>query len=79
MLSGCKKGWGDDFPVTIKISGDEYIEGGLGIQEMIQIAHLAEESGIGGILVSAGTVGGKPADTELSSAWNPAPENCAGR
>lgn len=50
---------GRDFPVTIKISGDEYIEGGLHIKEMSQIAHLAQEAGIDGILVSAGTVGGK--------------------
>lgn len=47
------------FPLTIKISGDEYIEGRLHIKEMSQIAHLAQEAGIDGILVSAGTVGGK--------------------
>jgi 2,4-dienoyl-CoA reductase-like NADH-dependent reductase (Old Yellow Enzyme family)/thioredoxin reductase len=59
ILRGTKERLGRDFPVTIKISGDEYIEGGLGIREMIRIARLAEEAGIEGILVSAGTVGGK--------------------
>ncbi|MGD0626854.1 MAG: FAD-dependent oxidoreductase [Thermodesulfobacteriota bacterium] len=67
IVRGTKERLGHDFPVTIKISGDEYIEGGLGIQEMIQIARLAEKSGIGGILVSAGTVGGKKLE-DLSQA-----------
>jgi 2,4-dienoyl-CoA reductase-like NADH-dependent reductase (Old Yellow Enzyme family)/thioredoxin reductase len=59
IVRGTKERLGRDFPVTIKISGDEYIEEGLGVQEMIRIARLAEEAGIDGILVSAGTVGGK--------------------
>jgi 2,4-dienoyl-CoA reductase-like NADH-dependent reductase (Old Yellow Enzyme family)/thioredoxin reductase len=59
IVRGTKERLGHDFPVTIKISGDEYIEGGLGVQEMIQIARLAEEAGINAIQVSAGTVGGK--------------------
>ena len=67
IVRGTKERLGRDFPVTIKISGDEYVEGGLGIQEMIQIARLAEQSGIGGILVSAGTVGGKKLE-DLSQA-----------
>jgi 2,4-dienoyl-CoA reductase-like NADH-dependent reductase (Old Yellow Enzyme family)/thioredoxin reductase len=67
IVRGTKERLGHDFPVTIKISGDEYIEGGLGIQEMIQIVRLAEQSGIAGILVSAGTVGGKKLE-DLSQA-----------
>jgi 2,4-dienoyl-CoA reductase-like NADH-dependent reductase (Old Yellow Enzyme family)/thioredoxin reductase len=67
IVRGTKERLGHDFPVTIKISGDEYIEGGLGIREMIQIVHLAEEAGIDGILVSAGTVGGKKLE-DLSQA-----------
>ena len=67
IVRGTKERLGRDFPVTIKISGDEYIEGGLGIQEMIQIARMAERAGIDGIQVSAGTVGGKKAE-DLSEA-----------
>ena len=67
IVRGTKERLGHDFPVTIKISGDEYIEEGLGIREMIQIARLAEGSGIDGILVSAGTVGGKKLE-DLSQA-----------
>ena len=67
IVRGTKEKLGRDFPVTIKISGDEYIEGGLDIQEMIKIARMAERAGIDGILVSAGTVGGKKAE-DLSEA-----------
>jgi len=67
IVRGTKERLGRDFPVTIKISGDEYIEGGLGIQEMITIARMAERAGIDGILVSAGTVGGKKVE-DLSQA-----------
>lgn len=58
-IRGIKRELGNGFPLTIKISGDEYIEGGLGIGAMIEIARLAEEAGIDGIIVSAGTPGGK--------------------
>jgi 2,4-dienoyl-CoA reductase-like NADH-dependent reductase (Old Yellow Enzyme family)/thioredoxin reductase len=58
-IRGIKDRLGKDFPVTIKISGDEFIEGGLGLTEMKQIAQLAEGAGIDGITVSAGSVGAK--------------------
>ncbi len=67
IVRGTKERLGRDFPVTIKISGEEYIEGGLGVREMIQIARLAEEAGIDALLVSAGTVGGKKLE-DLSQA-----------
>jgi 2,4-dienoyl-CoA reductase-like NADH-dependent reductase (Old Yellow Enzyme family)/thioredoxin reductase len=59
IIRGTKEKLGRNFPVTIKISGDEFIEGGLHLEEMTQIAQVAREAGIDGILVSAGTVGGK--------------------
>ena len=58
-IQGIRQRLGREYPLTIKISGDEYIEGGLGVGEMIAIARLAEEAGIDGLIVSAGTVGGK--------------------
>jgi NADPH-dependent 2,4-dienoyl-CoA reductase/sulfur reductase-like enzyme len=53
--------------MTVKISGDEFIEGGLGHKEMIQIALLAQEAGVDGMMISAGTVGGKKIE-DLSQA-----------
>jgi len=61
-IRGIRKRLGNAYPLTIKISGDEYIEGGLGIDEMIGIARLAQDAGIDGLIVSAGTVGGKKLD-----------------
>ena len=55
------------FPLTIKVSGDEYIEGGLDVEKMAQIALIAQEAGVDGITVSAGTVGGKKIE-DLSQA-----------
>ncbi len=45
---------GDDFPITIKISADEFAEGGLNIEDTARIAKLLEEAGIAAIQVSAG-------------------------
>jgi 2,4-dienoyl-CoA reductase-like NADH-dependent reductase (Old Yellow Enzyme family)/thioredoxin reductase len=67
ILKGIKEQLGRDFPMTVKISGDEFIEGGLGQKEMIQIALLAQEAGVDGIMISAGTVGGKKIE-DLSQA-----------
>jgi NADPH-dependent 2,4-dienoyl-CoA reductase/sulfur reductase-like enzyme len=47
---------GGDFPVTMKVSGDEYAEGGLSVKEMKQIVPFLEKAGIDAIAVSAGTV-----------------------
>ena len=67
IIGGIKKLLGRDFPLTIKVSGDEYIEGGLDTEKMIEIALLGQEAGLDGITCSAGTVGGKKIE-DLSQA-----------
>jgi 2,4-dienoyl-CoA reductase-like NADH-dependent reductase (Old Yellow Enzyme family)/thioredoxin reductase len=59
MIHGIKGQLGKGFPLTIKISGDEYVEGGMDLGEMTKVARLAEEAGIDGITISAGSVGAK--------------------
>ncbi len=59
IVKGIKEQLGKDFPLTIKVSGDEYVEGGLDLKKMIEIALLAEGAGVNAVMVSAGTVGGK--------------------
>jgi 2,4-dienoyl-CoA reductase-like NADH-dependent reductase (Old Yellow Enzyme family)/thioredoxin reductase len=59
IIRGIKEELGKEFPLTIKISGDEFIKGGLGLAEMTQIALLAQGAGIDGMMVSAGSVGGE--------------------
>jgi 2,4-dienoyl-CoA reductase-like NADH-dependent reductase (Old Yellow Enzyme family)/thioredoxin reductase len=67
IVKGIKGRMGRDFPLTIKISGDEYAEGGLGLEEMKEIALVAQEAGVDGMMVSAGTPGGKKIE-DLSQA-----------
>nr|MDO8079314.1 FAD-dependent oxidoreductase [Candidatus Freyarchaeota archaeon] len=45
---------GPDFPIIFRISGDEYIEGGLTIEDTKKIAKRLEEAGVHCISVSAG-------------------------
>ncbi len=59
IVGGIKERLGKDFPLSIKISGDEFIKGGLGLAEMTEIALLAQEAGIDAIMVSAGAPGGE--------------------
>ena len=59
IIRGIKERLGKDFPLTIKISGDEFIMGGLDLGEMTEIALLAQEAGIDAIMVSAGAPGGE--------------------
>jgi 2,4-dienoyl-CoA reductase-like NADH-dependent reductase (Old Yellow Enzyme family)/NADPH-dependent 2,4-dienoyl-CoA reductase/sulfur reductase-like enzyme len=46
VIRGIKARLGRSYPLTIKISGDEYIEGGLRTGPMTEIACLAQEAGI---------------------------------
>ncbi len=59
IIQGIKERLGRNFPLTIKISGDEFIMGGLGLGEMTEIALLAQAAGIDAIMVSAGAPGGE--------------------
>lgn len=56
IIKGIREVVGGDFPITIKISGDEYAKGGLSLEDMVQIAPLLEKAGVDAISVSAGTV-----------------------
>ena len=45
---------GEDYPVAYRLSGDEYIEGGLTLEEIVPFAKRLEEAGVSLIDVSAG-------------------------
>lgn len=63
IIGGIKARLGEGFPVTIKISADEYIKGGLSVEDSVEILKTAELAGLDGVMVSAGTVGGEKAQT----------------
>jgi 2,4-dienoyl-CoA reductase-like NADH-dependent reductase (Old Yellow Enzyme family)/thioredoxin reductase len=44
---------GSDFPVICRLSGDEYVEGGLNVEETKKIAKLLEEEGADALHISA--------------------------
>ena len=46
---------GFDYPVMIKLSGSDYLDGGLGIEEAVQAAQLLDREGIDAVEVSGGT------------------------
>jgi 2,4-dienoyl-CoA reductase-like NADH-dependent reductase (Old Yellow Enzyme family)/thioredoxin reductase len=57
VIAAVRAAVGPSFPVTIRFSADEMVEGGLGIAEMAEIAKVAEAAGIDAIHVSAGVYG----------------------
>lgn len=54
ILKNIKKKCGEDFPVTIRVSGDENVNGGKPIQETRAGVKLLEEYGLNGVNVSVG-------------------------
>ena len=54
IIEKSKKAVGDDFPIMVRISGDEYIVGGREIDETCAIAKLIEKAGVCAIDISGG-------------------------
>ena len=55
IINRIKEVVGNDYPVGIRISGDEFIEGGVTIEESIIMAQMLEEAGAAFVHVSSGT------------------------
>ena len=55
ILEGIKAACGNGYPVLIKMNSEDFIEGGLSLDEMLQIVEMLEEAGIDGIEMSGGT------------------------
>lgn len=58
ILNRIKSTLGRDFPVLIKMNSEDFIDGGLTIDEMLQIARMLEDAGIDAIEMSGGTADG---------------------
>ena len=54
LVLAIKQGAGDSFPVIFRLSGDDFIEGGLKIKESIEIARILEDAGVDAFNVSPG-------------------------
>ncbi len=55
ILRGIKERCGRDYPVLIKLNSEDYLRGGLEVEESIALARLLEREGIDAIEVSGGT------------------------
>ena len=47
---------GDHFPVMIKLNSEDFLEGGLSLDEMVQVAAMLEDAGVDAIELSGGTL-----------------------
>ncbi|RJQ57480.1 MAG: FAD-dependent oxidoreductase [Desulfobacteraceae bacterium] len=54
VVAAVRKAVGTDFPIAYRLSGDEYIDGGLNLEEAVPFAKKLEEAGVDLIDVSAG-------------------------
>jgi len=59
LVEAGRQAAGPLFPITVKYSIDEYVDGGLHVEDSKKIALMLEKAGVSGITVSAGTHGGK--------------------
>jgi 2,4-dienoyl-CoA reductase-like NADH-dependent reductase (Old Yellow Enzyme family)/thioredoxin reductase len=55
ILQGIRQEVGEDFPLTCRLCGDEFVKGGIDLEEAIQLAVILESHGIDALEVSAGT------------------------
>lgn len=56
ILQGIKAEVGSDFPVIVRLSGDERVPGGQGIHETQLLAAMLEEAGADALEISGGTI-----------------------
>ena len=54
IVTGIRKALGDDFPISFKISAQEFVPKGLTVDESIQILKIIESAGVDVVQVSAG-------------------------
>ncbi|MGC9324205.1 MAG: FAD-dependent oxidoreductase [Desulfomonilia bacterium] len=55
IIREVRRNVGPEFPILVRLAGDEHVKGGLSTDETPEIAHLLEEAGADAINVSAGT------------------------
>ncbi|GAV21629.1 oxidoreductase [Carboxydothermus pertinax] len=66
IIRRIKEAVGDDYPICFRFSADEFIEGGITLEEGKQIAKMLEEAGVHVLHVSAGVYDSMPTLLEPS-------------
>jgi 2,4-dienoyl-CoA reductase-like NADH-dependent reductase (Old Yellow Enzyme family)/thioredoxin reductase len=60
VVEGVRMAVGPDFPIIARISGHEFVDGGLGLEDMKVIARRLEAAGVDALSVSAGIYESEP-------------------
>lgn len=56
VLKAIRQETGKDFPILIKMNSEDFLDGGLSVDEMIESAKILEQEGIDAIELSGGTI-----------------------
>ncbi|NVN91607.1 MAG: NADH:flavin oxidoreductase [Desulfuromonadales bacterium] len=56
VLHSVRSAVGEDYPVLIKLNSQDFIDGGLAVEEMLVVASLLEKAGVDAIEMSGGTI-----------------------
>lgn len=56
VLQSVRGAVGDGYPVLIKINSEDFVEGGLSVDDMLRVSRLLETAGIDAIEMSGGTI-----------------------
>jgi 2,4-dienoyl-CoA reductase-like NADH-dependent reductase (Old Yellow Enzyme family) len=65
VIEGIRRTVGPDFPILMKINGDDFVDGGLMAAESAEMASLFEEGGLDAIEISGGLFGSDRIPKEL--------------
>lgn len=60
VLQKVRSGVGNNFPVLIKMNSEDYLEGGLGLEDSLKIGTLLQKDGLDAIELSGGTLKSGP-------------------
>ncbi len=61
VLGECRKQTGKDYPIFVKLQTDDFVEGGLNVEDAVEVARMLERAGIDAIETSGGIVESFPA------------------
>lgn len=56
VVQSVREAVGDQFPVLVKINSEDYLDGGLGVEDMLTVAKMLEKYGVDAIELSGGTI-----------------------
>ena len=56
VLAAVRAQVGGDFPIVVRLNGNDYVDGGLNLDDAVAIAHELEQTGVNAVSVTSGTM-----------------------